>query len=608
MKKVYLLISTLLIGTLGVAQNSSTQTEPIKERKVADIEQHHHAPTQTSATRGGGVIYSQDFAGGMPADWSAETISGPCTWQWTDVGHTGDFPSQSLESTTAANGWMILDSDLCGAEGGDSEDAYLNGPSIDCSAYSAVSVSFEQYIRKFPPAAEVTTLEVSVDGGSVWTEYEFNIGLGQEGTDNPDYIQQNISDIAAGQSDVRFRFRWQGTWGYGWQIDDFAVFVPEEYDLTLSATDYQEEWIFDDEDNLRDLAYSVYPVSEVRDMTFRGTITNNGAVEQTDVAFQVHVVGPSYDQTFTSDPATIAPAEVVDFTIPGITPDANIGMFDITYSAISGAEDINPADNERTSWFEVSEAMYAFDRGVAEGEFTNFDDDYKLGTTFYMEVDEDLHCAGVALGTSSVTGTSYNIELLDRAELGYIAESQLATVPDVDGLNDPGESKWQWTFMDGVIPMLAGSEYTLVLNHFGGADDVVLRLSGTSPAQVSFIYEGVEATWYYVTSTPMIRMGLSEEYCLSVGLEEAVDQITVNELYPNPTVGATTLEYSLLENAEVELYLFDQLGRVVMNEAKGMQPVGTYKYDYNFENLASGMYTFSILVNDKVVTKKLTIR
>lgn len=607
MKKIYTLLSVLLVGSCAVAQTVENTTERPTNKKYA-LERATSNVSQVNYAGSREDIYTEDFANSIPNDWTAFTESGPCDWIWTNEGHMGDFPSASLNSTTADNGWMIIDSDLCGAEGGDIEVAYLTSPSIDCSANTSVAVRFEQYFRRYAPAAEVTSLEVSTDGGTTWNSYEFNADVDQTGTPNPDVVQVNITDIAAGQSDVQFRFRWEGTWGYGWQIDDFAVFEPLDNDVTLSNTGYQELWDPAVELDYRDLAYSVYPQSQLRDMTLRGSITNNGGMVQTNVFLQADISGPDgYSVSLMSDPVDIDPAQTSYFTIENYTPPAVNGEYMITFTAIQDAEDENDVDNTGSANFWVSDAEYARDRGVAQGEFTNYDDAYKLGTTYFMEVDEELHCIGVALSNTSTENATFNMELIDGSSLDYMAESALAFVPSADNLNDVGDSNWTWVPMENAIPLSAGTDYGVVLNAFAGTDIVNIRLSGTSPAQTSFFFEGSEDTWYYVTSTPMVRMGLSEEFCTITGID-APEQVAAHNLFPNPTTGQSTLEYTLLEAANVQIMVFDNHGRVVFQENKGMQPVDEYRFDYDFSGLAKGFYTMSIMVGDNAVNQKLVIQ
>lgn len=607
MKKIYTLLAFAMVGTVAFGQLSLNTTERAVTKKQAQTRATETISVENTAHVGSRVdIYVQDFAGGLPSDWTTVAESGPCNWVWTDVGHQGDFPSAPLASTTAANGWMILDSDDCNFQGGGDELNYLTGPSIDCSAYDAVSVRFEQYFRRY--ISDITTVEVSNDGGETWTGFEVNVNVTQAGTANPDVIQINITQLAAGEPDVTVRFKWEGAWDYGWQIDDFSLVVPTDNDLTISGTDYQLPWISAEQETYRDLAYSVYPISEVRDMNLRGTATNNGGLGQSGIALQVNINdGAGYDETLTSSSATLLPGESQEFVISGYTPPATVGDYTITYTIIFDAEDDNADDNVSTRSFSVSESVYARDRGARTGEFTNFDNDYKLGTTFFMESDETVFCVGVALGSSSVPGTTFNMELLTGAELDYIAETSLTEVPAASELNEPGEGNFMWTFMDTPTSFLAGDDMAVVLNHFGGDDDVVIALSGDSPAQTSFFYEGSETTWFFVTSTPMIRLGLSQEFCNTVvGINE-IEAINVYDIFPNPTKGLSTVQYQLMTAGQVQMFVFDAMGRVVMNQNFGQQTVGEYRYDFDFSNLASGLYTYSIQVDGKATTKKLVI-
>lgn len=605
MKKIFTLLSLIVAGSVVVAQSAHNTTERATTKKSV-LERAISAPTENySGSRTD--IYTEDFDGGLPADWTVETVSGPCSWEWTNTGHNGDFPSAPLASTTAGNGWMVLDSDLCGADGGSIEVSYLYSPSIDLSEYPAVSVGFEQYFRSFPPAAEITTIELSIDGGNSWTSYQLNIGIGQEGTPNPDIVQVNISDIAGGESDVQFRFGWSATWGYGWQIDDFSVFVPNDYNLTISGTDYQYEWLSENEDTYRDLAYTVYHTSQVREMNFRATITNNGGQPQSDVALQVTIEGGDAPVVLTSaETLDLQPAQSGTLTIPNWFPTVGVGSYTIEYSTVQENEDEDPEDNVAAGSFEISDGIYARDLGFRASEFSNFDDDHKVGTSFYIENAATLYCVGVALSSNSNPGTSYNVELLDAFSLSYLNETVIAEVPEQGLLNEIGESKWEWLDMTAPFNLIVGEDYVVAMNHFGGDDLAILGLSGTSPAQTSFIYEGSEETWYYITSTPMIRMGLSDEFCSSVSVEEPVFA-TMNNLFPNPTTGQTTVEYTLLETANVQLMLFDNMGRIVWSADKGNQPVGEYRFNNDFSHIASGMYTFSIRVGDKAFNKKLVI-
>ena len=166
------------------------------------------------------MIYSTDFAGSLPADWTTNLISGPVNWAWTDTG--GDYGGQ-LNSTTAANGYMILDSDGLGT--GSSEEADLISPAIDCSGASgSIYVSVEHLARTFS-GADVSIL-ISTDDFATQTELYrwFGAGMNDTNGSNPVLSQFDITAQAIGQSNVKIKFKWIGALEYWWLVDDFMIY------------------------------------------------------------------------------------------------------------------------------------------------------------------------------------------------------------------------------------------------------------------------------------------------------------------------------------------------------------------------------------------------
>lgn len=78
--------------------------------------------------------------------------------------------------------------------------------------------------------------------------------------------------------------------------------------------------------------------------------------------------------------------------------------------------------------------------------------------------------------------------------------------------------------------------------------------------------------------------------------------------FPNPFNPSTIIRYSLKENGIVTLTVTDVLGRVVKNLLKAWQPEGVHEINFNTNNqLSSGIYFYTIKVNDFCITKKLMI-
>src|SRR5689334_3599725 len=91
-------------------------------------------------------FYSEDFASGLPGTWQNVDNNSVAhvLWRYTTTGAKNSFPNfsnaLSTVGTSAANGYMIFDSDSAGGGGG--EDASIISPAIDCSARTNVHLTF----------------------------------------------------------------------------------------------------------------------------------------------------------------------------------------------------------------------------------------------------------------------------------------------------------------------------------------------------------------------------------------------------------------------------------------------------------------------------------
>src|SRR5688572_4102183 len=83
--------------------------------------------------------------------------------------------------------------------------------------------------------------------------------------------------------------------------------------------------------------------------------------------------------------------------------------------------------------------------------------------------------------------------------------------------------------------------------------------------------------------------------------------IGFQNLYPNPTADKVTFEYTLKENAPVELTITNVIGSKVKSVSFGKQNVGVHKQALNVANLKAGVYFCSLKVGENVLTKRLVI-
>jgi len=71
----------------------------------------------------------------------------------------------------------------------------------------------------------------------------------------------------------------------------------------------------------------------------------------------------------------------------------------------------------------------------------------------------------------------------------------------------------------------------------------------------------------------------------------------LNQNYPNPFNPTTTISFSVPVESDVQLIIYDNIGRIIKTLVNDTKPVGTYSINFNADNLSSGIY-FARLVTD----------
>jgi hypothetical protein len=390
-------------------------------------------------------------------------------------------------------------------------------------------------------------------------------------------------------------------------IQGFAQF---NNDLGISEPRFQEFWEYEEGGDCRDLEYTIYPISQLRELHFNAKATNYGVLTQTNVVLQVEIAGPGYSETLTSIPVSISSGEFFVFEIDSWMPPSSNGAYVVSFTIISEVEDDFPENNSAQRTFAISSggifmypnpaSTYARDSGSMEGSFTNFTNDYKIGNAFYMENPATIWAIGVALAQGSVPGIAFNLELLSFPDLDYMGETELMTVPPSNQLNEIGGSNFIWAEMESYtgVSLNAGSNYVVVVNHFGGPNDIVVATSGYSPDSSSFYYDGNNTTWLSINETPMVRMGTS--------LPVSVQEFSVyNEfsIFPNPSSSIIYLSYSG-KSAPVRIEFYDVSGRLMRSDELSIINTNS-QITLDISDMQSGVIMMKMQTSDKIEVHKL---
>ena len=528
------------------------------------------------------TIWSEDFAGGLPADWGVSTTTGPVMWKHTTVGHTGSYPTAPLSSTTSGNGWMIADSDADNFSGGGAEDTRLISPKIDLTGYANVKLEFQQMFRRWQ--SDITTVQISVDSIN-WTDFVINASVTHSGTPNPDYVNIDISAIAGNQSTVWVAFWWQGAWDYGWQIDDVSIKEILDNDITMKNEQFGSA-----------VEYYKVPLNQVQAFEFSSDVENIGMLAQTGITLDVTVNdGTSNVYTGSSSPlSTLAPWTTDSIGIAsGYTPTA-MGNFTITFEMNQNETDEETTNNTRVKNMQVTDTVYALDNGTYQGQWYNQEtggvsNEYIIGGAYDIYTNDIASSISVFIGSNTAVGTVFETILYewDGAAWTMVNSSDLITVTSAH-LNN-----WVHAKLFTGQSLSSGSTYLAAVHHFGGPDFLWVGYSSnsnrgytvSSDDGISFLNQPRNAMVRLNTGS---AVGMNEENKMGVSV------------FPNPS--SNTINVQLNGSANVNAVLTDVTGKVVYSGI-----LNTTITTLSTESFANGMYTLRLQDEKNVQSVQIVI-
>jgi hypothetical protein len=657
MKQIYFLISAMFIGTLANAQ-VKMPVQAAKDVQASSVYLNTEAPVQAARA----VFWSHDCNVDDCGDWSFDNAAYEVGAPWTDIdisfecttdgpsgpynqwaGGSGDgSAASSMNSTTSSNGTIIVDSDLFGADA--NYDAnwvencwFQTVAPIDCSEHPYVSISLETRYRCWDNGgsddSEKCLIEVSRDGVNWpaidnWDEASGYVIYGtdtvasrkevfpgyetSDTSDNPSLLEFDITDAAGEQTEVYVRFRWSGTWGYSWEIDDIKVYDTPANDTRidnyLSYTDYERTGYYE---------YGAWPLSQIpADLAAAAKVYNVGFEDQTNVTLDVTAAGT----TAYSTPITLSYA-TADTLSAAYLPTA-LGPVTVDYLLTADAADENPGNNMASQSFEVTDLSWGRDEGTpvnaAPAEGT---DDYIAGSLFDIVDDVVIYAIDVAVMAGSETGTSIITHLFDGFDDNFLAEQYGGILQSTDefdiiagNTNEVGVPVTNWYTLVFDEPYLAsaGDWLGAGFEHYGGSN-VQYGESKYTQDNTAFIYgpfgAGSAYDWYYTNEVPMVRLNLNPNAVNTIS-EETVNTTGFEMFpsFPNPTNGVTRIQFRLDRAADVNFEVIDITGKVVYTLDMGTQAPGYNSISVDASEFAAGVYTYTLSVDGERSTDRLMVK
>jgi hypothetical protein len=100
---------------------------------------------------------------------------------------------------------------------------------------------------------------------------------------------------------------------------------------------------------------------------------------------------------------------------------------------------------------------------------------------------------------------------------------------------------------------------------------------------------------------------INDSYSIKI-TSDIPDEISLSQNYPNPFNPGTFIPFNLSEETRVQIKIYDITGRLVTTLLDEERPAGFY-FDvrFNGSNLASGVYFYQLITDQKVLSKKMTL-
>lgn len=571
------------------------------------------------------LLWESSFAD--TADWVLDHDTVDCSLDWILGVNScqGSFFIGDIQSSSASDGWALLDSDYYGETNGgnENEDSWLTTANpIDLSGFTNVVVEFETYYKRYNNEQPYLVVGIGDGMGNVvWPDLDQNsdisalnnvftvfptVGFGVS-TYNPELVQIDISSALTGtDNEVYFRLHWTGTYGFSWFVDDFKVLEQPGNDVQLVSG-----WIIGE--NNDGIEYSRIPVEQLDTNWYVGAEVHNfGSIDQTNIDLTVNFgsFNSSGNASILNSGSSISFDEMEAPSLP-------VGVYNGTYSVVSTEETMGACigNNTYLRTFEVTDIQGVYSQdgiglhpqsilsSLGTNSFVNtipFSADGSVYATMYhIKKVVELSGIRVMLDSGTVPGGKITGSLKDTSSF-FAANMSSFYSTAIDSIEASDVSLGYIDLLfDAPVWVNPGAFYAAV-ELMSNANQNDIRIVDdrtiTQPQWASAVYlPGDPAAQYLYTNGN--SLGIQLLIGNWIGLSDNI--LTNISIYPNPSSSWVTINAG--NGLENYLSVTDLSGKQIVST----QFHSSFKLDMSL--FGSGTYFLSISNSSGFVVKKLVI-
>ncbi len=668
MKKITFSLLGLAVGLITNAQSPQNELPAQLKKHDGTPSRTHTAPAEPGSEM---VIWSEDFASGIPATWTNTGFDGnqqplaaavweyrgPSTTPNASVGSRGAFAAANdpILSPSTSNGFVIFDSDFLDNAGNATNPGGGTAPAphigtlttneINLSSNADVMLEISSYTRVFFANMQIA---LSSDGGTTWTDtilVHSDGMLGVNGNnDNGEILRYNVSNAIGGSSNARLRFIFDGRPGnangnayYFWCLDDIKISELPSHSLEfVESADGAPEQDIIYGGTSGEGKFGIMTLKQARPISFDANILNFGSSAQSNVKLEVTVLDDNdniVQQLSSPLVSTLGRDSVVDYTVINTsswTP-STIGTYRLVYAAMSdsvnGAVATIPRD---TFTIFVTDSLMSLDFNRFDNRFGTDDigdDGSAIASRFDIVQDERLFGVDIWLSATTVAGGVIEVTVFDSTgfdfQNGFPAQplayaQHTVTAQDVASRN----INVRLRTVDGHPIYLDATNtgaYYIVVTLFSnaGANPVNLRNSQTfpQPSQSSIMYYTISNPRWYTGFTgsldlnaPHIRAIMCPASNAAACMEVSIDEVdNQNSIRVYPNPAS---EYVNIDLGEINGEVNLSLVDIqgrVIYNQSEKVASGS-ELPVSVAELKPGMYVLNIAHRDRMSSFKLTVQ